>query len=305
MSKQENYIDKKKEQSNNSNKTNNWKVFFISLFTNLILVLLWAFVGSNMVYFLHTNLDEWFPTNKTELPYGIKEPSIFSKLLNIVNKKNNKQEDKILNNADDLFKLREKVGFNKLSFPYTLINKGSYILDGSEVKNFFGKSARDSYITSRTLIKKCFEFLKGWGDKGDTFLFITGLFLISFIILCQIPIIIGFVGTLIGEINSNPLGPIIGSITTFCLIFLFGISIIWPLLIGITQNMQFIITMLILPLMVDINKIKSIIFKNAKIIGAVYGLLTILSAFANLDKVISIIMTITLISYISFSNYKK
>jgi hypothetical protein len=64
MSETSSLIDEKKNQQINEKeeeKNVDWIGFFKATLVNMIYVIIWAMLGSNLVYFLHSDLDVLFP----------------------------------------------------------------------------------------------------------------------------------------------------------------------------------------------------------------------------------------------------
>ena len=223
-----------------------WKGFFKNLLHNFILIIIWGFIGGNMVYLMNAKSDqlaEWFPTDPNKFPYK------------------------------DVFP-------NKASFPYTLT--GNY-------SKMFGESARDSYIYNSDTIKKMFKFFKE--KNADNYVFCFGLFIVIICILFTCPI--GFFTSIIGEFKS-------AKYEAFVLLFVFGISLLWPMLISYAQFFQIIYKLLILPIITEFSAIKKIVASKLYYMKIGFGFLTILSASKYLDYISAISMAFVL--FISRNN---
>lgn len=317
--------EKKNEQSGGTKKEANWMGFLRATIVNMIIVMIWAILGSNLIYFLHGNLDAWFPDNRNMPPYS--EPTVVSSMMDKLKGKVKEYKNKMYRNKSDIdptikggfseqafqtgglynkendkcfadYKnkditrgvvfLREKLGMDKLSAPYSGITNdpGPKAL----FSNFFGSSARYSYIMGRRLIKLIYKLIRSGGGASETALF---LLVPSFLIMIafQVPFFFGFFTTLWGEITSS----YFGWYWTWVFFFIFGISLIWPILVGLTQMVQFVITFLILPTLVDFNMIKEIISCNLFLLNGLFSSLTIISSFVYLDVLYASIISISLI----------
>jgi len=217
-----------------------WKGFFKHLFYNFILIIIWGFIGGNMVYLMNVEseqLAEWFPTDPNKFPYKDVLP-------------------------------------NKASFPYTLT--GYY-------SKMFGESARDSYIYNRNTIKKMLSFFKQ--KKADDYVFCFGLFIIIICLLFTCPM--GFFTSIIGEFKS-------AKYEAFVLLFVFGISLLWPMLISYAQFYQIIYKLLVIPVITDFSDIKRIVASKLYYMKIGFGFLTILSASKYLDSISAFSMAFVL-----------
>ena len=223
-----------------------WKGFFKNVLHNIILIIIWGFIGGNMVYLMNAKSDklaEWFPTDPNKFPY-------------------------------------KEVFTIKASFPYTLT--GTY-------SKMFGESARDSYIYNSDIIKKMFNFFKE--KKSDDYVFFTGLIIVILCILFTCPI--GFLTTIMGEFKS-------AKYEAFVLLFVFGISLLWPMLISYAQFFQIIYKLLIIPIITEFSAIKKIVASKLYYMKIGFGFLTILSASKYLDSISAISMAFVLFLEIIF-----
>jgi hypothetical protein len=299
MSEEISPIDEKKNNQNNESKQKiNWMGFLIQILINIVIVLLWGIIGSNFVYFMHSNLDAWFPDDPNFPPYMERKSG--SSLIGSIKSASKFFKKKLSGGkyvdgcspvyetseaTAKLLELKDKLGMNKLSAPYDGIS------DDFGIKplfsNMFGSSARYSYVMGRRLLKTIFRGLQGMGGKGETILFLI-FPLILLAMVFQLPFVFGFVTTLWGEITSSSYG----WFWTWFFLFVFGISLLWPLAIGITQSIQFAVTMLVLPLYANFDMIKEILACNSHLLGGIFALLTISAAAANLNGILTIVTAI-------------
>ena len=163
---------------------------------------------------------------------------------------------------------------NKASFPYTLT--GNY-------SKMFGESARDSYIYNSDTIKKIFKFFKE--KNADNYVFCFGLFIVTICILFTGPI--GFITSIIGEFKS-------AKYEAFVLLFVFGISLLWPMLISYAQCYQIIYKLLVIPIITEFSAIKKIMASKLYYMKIGFGFLTILSASKYLDSISAFSMAFVL-----------
>lgn len=307
MSEKVSPIDEKKNQQMNKPKDNvNWVGFLIQVLTNIVIVLLWGMIGANFVYFMHTNLDAWFPDNPNLPPYM--EPkrgtSMYDSIKSMAKKIKRSYGGKYTDDCSPVYEtseatakllgLKEKLGMNKLGSPYDGITDDFGIK--ALFSNMFGSSTRYSYVMSRRLLKTIFRTLQGMGGSGETLIFLF-VPLILAIILFQIPFFFGFFTTLWGEITSSSYG----WFWTWILLFVFGISLLWPLAVGISQSIQFFVTMLMLPMYADFDMIKEILSCNSHLLGGLFALLTIVAASANLNGILTLVTAVMM----AFLWYKR
>jgi len=321
-------IEMKKENIINENTTkekakkSDWKKFGKSILTNLIYTILLGFIGSNFIYVLYANLDQWFPSDPNKLPYklparGFKDKlsGIFSRLKSFKGGSSElgvsdceKLKDNIQESSSKFSKLFNKLGFDELGFPYTFINNERGIIN--IFKNLFGESARYSYTTDRNVLKRIISFIQRFENIGENLLFIFSLPLLMLLLIYQIPAIFGFITTLISFIStyftsmSSNYGWIITIIISFfTFLITFGIGTFWSGMIGITQSIQLFVTLLIMPLF-DFDNVRNIFFCKSHILSILFVIMTISSAFSHLEDVPAVIMMITLI-ILTYGGLKK
>lgn len=321
-------IEMKKENIQNENdikekaKKSDWKKFGKSILMNLIYTILIGFIGSNFLYVLYTNQDIWFPSEPNKLPYAIpnkgfkdKISGLFSRLKSFKGGSSElgvtdceKLKTNIQESSSKFLKLLNKLGFNELGFPYTFINNERGIIN--IFKNMLGESARYSYTTDRSIIKRIIAFIERFENVGENLLFIFSLPLLMLLLVYQVPAILGFITTLISFIStyfnsmSSNYGWIITIIITFfTFLITFGIGTFWSGMIGITQSIQLFVTLLIMPLF-DFDNVRNIFFCKSHILSILFAIMTISSAFSHLEDVPAVIMMISLI-ILTYGGLKK
>jgi hypothetical protein len=281
--------DKKNKSQEKKAKKMGWDVFFISVLRIAIYVLIWAFLSSNVLYFMYVNLDWWFPSNENEAPYTKTSPAPqaggSSDNTNTKPKQQsvsdclNEFANTIIDNNKIKTKINNLLGFDKVGFPYSKITSDT----GSDLGSYFGRSAKSSFATCRNMMKNVVNFLKINAADKPRILFLISLPIILVTILAQI--VIGYFTTIWKQLNVSLL-------KTILFLFVFGISIIWPTAVGFAQGLQLLFIFAILPMMFDSEMIIQIIRCNASLIANVFSLLVIRSAFNTLDPVIGICMLI-------------
>jgi hypothetical protein len=305
MSETSSLIDEKKNQQINEKeqeKNVDWIGFFKATLVNMIYVIIWAMLGSNLVYFLHSDLDALFPDNRNMPPYSNPKESLKTRFIEMLGmqkagmqkggkyrKENNICVSDYKNNeiTPGLISLRQKLGMNELSTPYSGITNESGIK--ALFSNLFGSSARYSYIMGRRLIKTFFKMLRLESGWGETILFLLIPFFI-FIMVFQVPFFFGLFTTIWGEITSSSFG----WLWTFWFSFLFGLPFIWAALVGVSQSINFFMTILFLPIFADFGKVKEILGCNTHLFNGLFCLLTISSAFTHLDGLLASIITVVM-----------
>jgi len=307
MSEKVSPIDEKKNQQAPKPKENiNWVGFLTQVLVNIVIVLIWGMIGANFVYFMHTNLDSWFPDNPNFPPYAepIRATNISDRIKSIAKKFKRSSGGKYADGCSPVYEsneatskmlgLKEKLGMNKSGAPYDGITDDFGIK--ALFSNMFGSSTRYSYVMARRLLKTIFRSLQGMGGSGETLIFLF-VPLILTAILFQVPFLFGFFTTLWGEITSSSYG----WFWTWIFLFVFGISLLWPLVVGISQSIQFFVTMLILPMYADFDMIKEILACNSHLLGGLFALLTIVAASANLNGILTLVTAVMM----TFLWYKR
>jgi hypothetical protein len=298
----------KSNQEKKSNNHSNWKSFGLSILTNIVLTLLWTFVGANAIYLVYSNLDAWFPTDPNNYPYGENYQSMKGGKGKNVQKGGGDLSNPCktvydnISSSDASQKLLQKMSGNKVSFPYSEITNNFGIRE--LVGNFFGYSARTGFISSRQILKQIFKFIRKWCDSGSGFME-SALFLLAYPIfvislIFGIPFLIGTFATIWGEITSSSFG----LLWTILFALLFGIGLSWTTIIGVIIFVKYMLTMLVLPSIADIDNIKRLIFCKRHIIIGIFSILTSVSAFKHLDDITAIITTVVLLSMTFFGGIK-
>lgn len=288
-----NIEQKKLSKENNEPKESNWLLFIISLFYNVIIIIIISIVGSNFIYFTSSkNLDTFFPTN----------------LENYLNINTSKSSQKGGYTCPPSYISKSK-GLNKdvlksfsigdvRGFPYSLYvnDKGGFSFDS--LKSWFASTIANSYITNRKILKKILNIFKPFENSeernvlsSNSLQFILSApFLVLLIIATSI---IGFIVPFIEGFRNKINGfswSIIGIFATYMWTMAGSISAI--------QVLQNILTFLFIPLMTDAKTIFKIIKCNSKFISIIFGGLIIISAFVNLSTTTAIVMLITYILFI-------
>lgn len=321
-------IEMKKEMIENENdikngsKKTDWKNFGKSILTNLIYTILIGFIGSNFIYILYSNLDTWFPSEPNKLPYAFPNKGMHEKISGIFSRLKSfkggsselgindceKIKDNIKQNSIKFSKLFDKLGFGEVGFPYTFINKEPGII--SMFKNLLGESARYSYTTDRYILKRGLLFINTFENIGENLLFIFSLPLLMFLLVFLVPGILGYITTFISfiltyfESMTNNYGLLLTIIISFFTLFItLGIGMFWSGIIGITQYIQLLIKLLIMPLF-DFDNVRNIFFCKSHILSILFVIMTISSAFTHLEDVPAVIMMITLI-ILTYGGLKK
>jgi hypothetical protein len=319
-----------KEKSSNTidnvkdTKVGDSKQFVISVLKNIIYTILWGLVGANLIFLMYSDLDTWFPTDDKKAPYIQFKNSAsmfdlrkmwqeyfdkYKKAFSCETSKDEKDSSSISNgtkdvteftcsNAEKMIKesknnnkaIREMLGYDKVSFPYTWNNEGRF-------KAFFGKSAQVSYITNRKILKDRFKNLYSFSNSfgaGESLLFSIALPLLILTFMLYIPLIMGFLTTSWGEITEG------GILMLILGIFCGNITFIYPVIIGVIQTFQLLFKMTILPSLINGKAVWRIMKCKLPILILIFSGLTIQSAFTHLETTMSIIVTsvLLLISFV-------
>jgi hypothetical protein len=319
----------KNENTSKSKKKTDWVKFGKSILTNLIYTIILGFIGANFVYIMYTDLDSWFPSNSSTLPYQSpnvgngnsfkdKFSKMFSNFRGGSSEEINSEKDiknfcnnleNLVQGSDDKFKkLHDKIGLHEFGFPYSLVSDESGILN--IIKSLFGESSKYSYVSSRELLKRVLKFFKGFETVGENGLFVLSLPILILLMLYQVPLIVGFITTFFSFFGSyfNLMPANYGWILTIIITFFtMAISIstglLWSLLIGMVQTVQLYVTLLAMPLF-DIDVVREILYCKSHILLIFFVFLTILSAFKHLEDILAVVIMISLI-ILTYGGLKK
>lgn len=307
-------IEMKKEATSNKD-ISNFKNFGIAVFKNTIYLILVGLIGSNFVYIstLKDNLNKLFPTDENSLPYSeksgysggsncLKNKSMFS-VSNVFKYRGGNDSEDICNTSNNIVS-NDEDDF-KVGFPYNYITETPDTLF-SIFKNIIGRSTRDSYIAGREMIKMFFKKTNKYGNRGQYALFILSPIILFFLILYQVPLIIGGFVTFIMFIrhyfdlllNYGKVSFVL--ISLFLGAFILGIDAGWSILVGIAQMFSLYGTLLIYPLINDLTTVRKIFACKSNILIFLFVLLTIMDAFKHLSNVLAITMSICLVIMLFF-----
>lgn len=300
--------NKQNEPEQNTKNHSNWKSFGLSILMNIIITLLWTFVGANFLYLLYSNLDAWFPTDHKKYPYGEPSQSMKGGSGKMVQKGGKDSTDPCkpvydsISSGEASYDLLKKLNEGKVSFPYNEITNNFGIRE--LVGNFMGYSARTGFIGSREFFKNILQFIRKWCESGNGFIessmFFLGFPIFIFSVIFLIPFFIGTFATLWGEIRSSSFG----LLWTIFFALLFGIGLTWTTTVGSIVFIKYILTMTVLPGLADMDNIKRLMFCKRHIIIGIFSFLTSVSAFAYLDDITAIITSLVLLSMTFFGGIK-
>lgn len=271
--------EKKKEQEGTS-EPNDWRSFFITCLQLFVTLLLVSFIGANFIY-ISTNdyLDSefMFPTQESTyfprgFPYEIPDQygGYFAK-----------------EKCQGVKRLPNKYNLIGNQFPYNLARPLSSDWDFIQsFKNWLARSCADSYMTSRSLMRDYFSF---FAPAPTDNIFANETFLMF------------FVGPM--TLFLSFLVPLIGGVTTLFFSWeagfwwwTFGLLGMWtywlPLAVAVTQFVQFIMTLLFMPLIMDSAVVKTILHCNIRTITLIYGWLVCGVAFGTLDPAVAMVMSL-------------
>jgi len=317
-------LKKNEKSTNGSGKKTNIQEFFVSTAKNLIYVILWWLIGANFIFFMYSDLDACFPTDREKAPYvpygksgmfnfmeSIKMSELrkrwedyFNQLKqnNSCDKKEtsstNKETNEPISGKDATIyscgehdKMIKETNSNQKIKKKLGFNEPSFPYtwnNSSMFKKFFGRSAQYSYIVNRKFLKgrmKTFSELGKTTKIGELLIFLLGFPLIYITFLFQIPLIAGFITTSFGEIIEG------GLFMTILGIFAGNITFIYPVLIGMIQSFQLLLKFTIMPSVINSGAIWKIMKCKIPVMFAIFSGLTIYSAFMHLETMGSIVVS--------------
>ena len=284
-------------------KKNNWGKFISKVFSAFFSILIIGILGANFVYMTRINLDLFFPSDVSQRPYtdenkiGNKLPSLFPQLQRGGKKMKGGAGppgscgEPIDFTQSPLFKNKYFSGMFEYGFPYSM-NSEEYTFGGI-ISNWFVNKVQYSYAWLRQTIKIIVDFVGSTcalvpESMQSIVPFIFGPFVLSLIILLAslwwIPTMVSFFWN-----ENSDWGLIISIIGLFL-----GWTWFLPVILTFFQVFAVIFSFTILPVMLNGKKIMEIMGSKFNSYYLLVSLLLMIigAAFADLNIVIAIVMTI-------------
>jgi hypothetical protein len=277
-------IDAKKKEQTGEGEENSWGSFFISCLKMFVLLLVITFLGANFIYLsshddLIENSEFLFPTDESSYfpPPGFPDSHPAAQ----------KGGYFAAEKCQGVSRITPKYMLIGYEFPYNVVAPKESIWDLMQsFKNWFARTCADTYKVNRGLARDFYSFFapnaQGNIFANETFLlFIMGplTLLLSFLV----PIFAGL-GVLFYGLQANFWW------------WLFGLLFMWTFVlaagIALAQFLQFLKTVLFMPLLMDSHVVKTILHCNVRSITVVYGWFVCGAAFDSLDPTIAIVMAI-------------
>ena len=310
-----NIEEKKKSLNKNKNSnSNDWGKFGMSIISNLVTTIAVGLIGSNFIYMTTANtviLDKLLPTEESDYFVPDKDKDK-EKIKTSVG--GGKKEDELKNIGHNTnWKLLKKFGIGtKGGGVYKMYNK-----ENSGFGNWIARSTADSYIRSRSILKSFLAFFSpSMNDADDADdeeeadttdsnnsnnMFSNQSFQMLFVaptVLLLSIFIFMFIGisTLYSTFKLGWIRALIGIFFVYTYFVTAGVATV--------QSIQFICTLLFVPLLADWGRVKHILTSNVDTLSFLFGILVCTSASKYLNQTISITMfvmyAILLIKYIFF-----
>lgn len=279
--------DKKKEKNNDSKtkikKPNQWASFIVSIIINIIICIIYGFIGANFIFFTtapRLELEKYFPTNLS---------SYFS-FINEVKQKGGQENQRYScykrpakDFNFDYFK--SSLGFGQSdSWPFSLYKEEMIPGIFQSFKNWFSMSIAKTFILSHDLIRKwinIFEPNKSFLSNETLQLFVIApitLFFGQFLSM-----LIGFFGFIYKSFGQEWTWSLLG--------LLLGYTTLIAFIVMLVESLKFVGSFLFLPAISNYKLLGRILKCNANSIAMLFGALTIGSATTYLDNTISTSMT--------------
>ena len=302
-------LQEKKETA--TAKTNNWEGFGRSLLSNLVITLFIGLAGSNFIYLtrmanepisksnknssvldllLPTNPSMYFPTQKNQEETNNYIKTLDSSLFT------NCGNNNTCASAEACTHYKRLAAFiigTLGGWPYSMRDPKvpSPIGLWSQFKYWIADSTADSYINNRTILHKiCATFAPEKSGENMLANQPFQMFVIAPIMYLIIPLVMFFLyfSSIFSLFRTSPLWAISGLFLLYTFFISYGVSVV--------QFIQYIATLLLVPILADYKMVKNIFKCNGKALVYFFLFLTCTSAFANFDNTISITI---LVAYIA------
>jgi hypothetical protein len=276
-----------------------WGNFFKSLLHYFFLSLLLGLLGSGFIYLTSrgSELDDILPTEGDfyeRNPLGVKVSGP-STDVNCVEVRTGMTE-KIINNFPYYMKEEDdlEIFLNKGKDPKT--GKGGPGF-GKRLKRWFARTVMGCFQINRGLLKSWLDLFEPNTPVGNhTFQIYVG-FPFTFFLSNMVPLVTGFGAAAIAAFGADWLLTLIGIVLGWTWIVLIGLTVIIYL--------RFLVTIILLPLLINWKEIANIMACNVKSIAILFGYFACGAAYNNLDSTISGMMGIVFLIIVlkTFFNY--
>ena len=281
--------DKKNEIKKNKNgdiTKDNWTGFAIMCFVNFVVVIILGITVSNFIYLTKlskNSLDILFPSNEKDY----------------FNSSYSQQGGSGIE-IGDLGEDLKNLGVPPLpGWPYTMVDGDNTGLSVRGFKNWLAFSSADTYILLRHYLKSLISKLHRINKLHNFDRFILSCIAIgfSFVGLAATPLpAYGF--SFLRTWNQG------GIISTLVAFFTFAFSS-FALGISMAVSLQYLFTILLLPILLNSNSVKNIAFENSVPIAILFRFLCSLSGFAYLKDNVTIPTVMMIYTVICFALYRN
>ncbi len=264
---------------------NDWIPFARSVVEAFIQILIIGLLGANFVYLTRIDLDFFFSSDPTEMPYT-------SKVSNKKSSTRSKCGVPIDFTQSKLFDSENKYisGMFTYGFPYSMEGKGDTF--GGFLSNWFVNKVKYSYVWLRTVIKAIIDFTGSTCAMSPDSMksivpFIVGPFAIALIMVITF---LWWIPTLISVFWNEDQNW--GMLLSFAGLF-FGWTWFIPIILAFIQIIGVMFSFILFPSMLNGKKIMEIMGEpfNSYYLTLLFLILVSLAAFANLNIIIAIVMT--------------
>lgn len=296
------------EKEDTSTKENNWKTFGLQVLQAFINVLIIGLLSANFVYFTRINLDLFFPTEVNQRPYanetknGQKLPPLFKE------KSGGMKGGKKMTGGTSggcgapidfsqspLFDNKYFRGMFEYGFPYSMESKEDTF--GGIITNWCSNKVKYSYVWLRLFIKSVINFMGSTCDMVPESMqaivpFILGPLAIGIILLVAS---FWWIPTLISVFwNENQEWGMFISILGLFL----GWTWFIPIILSFIQMIGVIFSFTLLPVFLNGKTIMEIMGNkyNSYYLTILLLVSIIMAAFAELNSITAIVMTLVFLS---------
>lgn len=266
---------------------NDWITFAGSVVHAFIQILIIGLLGANFVYLTRIDLDLYFPSEPNEVPYS---PLSSSKKKSSARSKCGIPIDFT---ESKLFDYENKYisGMFIHGFPYSMESNGDTF--GGFLSNWFVNKVKYSYVWLRTVIKAIIEFTGSTCAMSPDSMksivpFIVGPLAIGLILVITF---LWWIPTIISVFFNEDQNW--GMLLSFVGLF-FGWTWFIPIILALIQIIGVMFSFILFPPMLNGKKIMEIMGEsfNSYYLTLLFLILVAVSAFANLNIIIAVVMTV-------------
>lgn len=308
---------KRNDKAGKTESGSDWIGFLKSIVSALLIVFVWAIFGCNFMYLQNyvskgeNYMGTLFPSDNKKPPYSDgSSTSIRDDLKAGLTKGFQSLKGKIsaakakktqlTQSGGDVDEKRLRV-FNKLSglteysWPYDMKDSEPGLV--GDFKAWIAESIEFSYINGRSIINKMFDLTSELSNNlHPSLILLLSVPIIS--LLLSITPVYGLLSTLVGMFQA----PNKGWLWALVFLFVLGIDFIVAGAVSIWQTLQFFVTFLLMPIILDSRGVFELMGEHYSFFTGFFGLLVVVNAFSFLSTWPSVVMLLTYI-FLLWKNY--